>query len=47
MKGLGATGVVDSKALSGRATNEVDGSAEGLLSVESTKTFGSKPDFHS
>lgn len=46
MKGLGATGVVDSKALSGRATNEVDGSAEGLLSVESTKTFGSKPDFH-
>ena len=50
--------MLDSKALSGRATDEVDGSAEDLLSVETiisidlhfprrTKTFGSKHDFHS
>ena len=38
IKGLGTTGVVDSKALSGRATDEVEGSAEGLLSVARTRT---------
>ena len=37
MKGLGATDVVGSKALSGRATDEVEGSAEGLLSVARTR----------
>jgi len=54
---LVVTGVVDSKALSGRATDEVEGSMEGLLSVAITRReyhyislvthlkFGSNPKF--